>query len=468
MQQIIEIYRYLPAFLYYIKAIGIILLWYPTWYDLSMFLFTFFYPPVHCIRSRKYSIMKNMGKFKGPKNIPDGSRYAASRGIAAYQQVLKPNDPSEDTPVPGLLKTGDGLLKTGTPPKPPKPPPRTLPKPSDAGEDTKYRRVAKFLILIGGDEAAKILSGLDMDQVEAVSREIASIRGIPAEEARIILDEFRSLLSVSQGYSGLSSGGVEEARRLLYAAFGPEKGEVFLQKAVPEAKEDPLKFLEDFSGEQIALLLRDESPSAAALVLSGLPSPLSAAALGNTGAARKLEIVKRIARMGQISPEVLDRVAAALREKARHIGAAGHAGTEDIDGRSALTAILRSSDISFGDRILEELEDDDPDLGRDLKARLHTLEDVVNAEDRPLQEKLRAMSDRDIALLLKGRSGAFKQKIFANLSSHRQAQVREEAEVLGPVLKKDADAAARDFLAWFRLGREEGRILLIDSEDVIV
>jgi flagellar motor switch protein FliG len=409
----------------------------------------------------------------GPKNLKDihnvkGSRHAASQGIAAYQHTLKPQDLSKDTPVVGLLKTGTGggLLKTK---QPPKPLPRTLSKPSEAAEDTKYRRVAKFLILIGGDEAAGILSKLDIDQVEAVSREIASIRGISSEEAGLILDEFRSLLSAPYGYSGSSSGGVEEARRLLYAAFGPEKGESFLLKAVPGAKENPLKFLEDFSGEQIALLLRDESPAAAALVLSRLPSQASAAALGNISAARKLEIIKRIAHLGQSSPEVLDRVAAALREKARHIGAAaGHAGTEDIDGRSALTAILKSSDISFGDRILAELEDNDPDLGRDLKERLYTLEDVVKAEDRPLQEKLRDLSDKEIVLLLKGRSEAFSQKIFANLSSHRQAQVREEAELLGPVPKKDADAAARDFLAWFRLNREEGRILLVDSEDVII
>jgi flagellar motor switch protein FliG len=426
-----------------------------------------------------------MGGFKKPKDTPPGAQKAVARGIAAYQRTLKPQDLPEDPPIPGLLKTGPGdlsqtgagglpqagpggLLKTEGPPKPARPLPRTLPKPADDAEDTKYRRVAKFLILIGGDEAAGILSKLNMDQVEAVSREIASIRGISGEEARIILDEFRSLLSVPYGYSGFSSGGVEEARRLLYTAFGPEKGEAFLLKAVPDARENPFKFLEDFSGEQIALLLRDESPAAAALVLSRLPAPVSASALASAGAARKLDIVKRIARLGQCSPETLDRAAAALREKARHIAAAARSGTEDIDGRSALTAILRSSDISFGDRLLEELQDADPDLSRDLKERLYTPEDVIKAEDRPLQEKLRSMSDKDIALLLKGRSEAFGQKIYANLSSHRRTLVQEESELMGPVPKKEAAAALQDFMAWFRAGREEGRILLLDSEDVII
>jgi flagellar motor switch protein FliG len=78
------------------------------------------------------------------------------------------------------------------------------------------------------------------------------------------------------------------------------------------------------------------------------------------------------------------------------------------------------------------------------------------------------MTDQEIALLLKGRSVEFTAKIYANLSAGRQTQVREEAELLGPVLKRDVDKAAHDFLAWFRLNREEGRILLLDDDDVIL
>jgi flagellar motor switch protein FliG len=92
---------------------------------------------------------------------------------------------------------------------------------------------------------------------------------------------------------------------------------------------------------------------------------------------------------------------------------------------------------------------------------------VIEADNRPLQEKLKAMNDRDIALLLKGRSPEFASKILSNVSTNRRALIREEGEILGPVPKFEADAVARDFLAWFRLGREEGRILLRTDDDVI-
>jgi flagellar motor switch protein FliG len=356
-----------------------------------------------------------------------------------------------------------GASKKHRSPVPPEGLLKTIP-PDGEQDDSKIRRTAKFLILIGGEKAAQILAHLDGDQVEAISREIASIRGITAEEGERILGEFQSLLSLSYGYSGYASGGIETCRKLLYAAFGPEKGESLLNKTVPGSRENLFAFLEDFSPGQLALLLKEESPAAAALILSRLSPEISAAVLANTTGERKLDIVRRIARQGQVSPEVLERVAAALKEKARHIGGSDTEALE-LDGMNALTAILKHSDYAFGDQILQELEHADPGLGRDLKERLYTLDDVVKADDRPLQEKLKTMGDRDIALLLKGRGPEFTEKLLANVSSQRRAQIREEGEILGAVPKRDCDQAAREFLAWFRQSREEGRILLLSGEE---
>jgi flagellar motor switch protein FliG len=410
-----------------------------------------------------------------------GPKAPLDKGIAAYRNAMQP--PAKDTtdkaapaqqarqPVAG---PGEGFLKTGEGPE--MPPsgdggnrflklPRIL---SQEAGDSKLRRAAKFLILIGGDEAARILSKLDIEQVEAISREIASVRGISGEEASAIFEEFRSLLSSNYGFMGANSGGVEAARRLLYAAFGPEKGTEFLNRALPQTRENPFSFLEELNGEQIALLLKEESSGAAALILSRLPPKLSAETLVNMGSGRKMEIVKRIARLGQTAPEVLEQVAGALREKARKLGGVNPKDAVAVDGRGALAAILKQSDFSFGDRIIRELDQEDPELSQELKERLNTLEDVIKAEDRPLQEKLRSMADRDLALLLKGKTPEFADKLLSNVSSQRRIEIQEEIRIMGAVPRRDVDDVTKSFLAWFRESREEGRILLIDDEDVIV
>jgi flagellar motor switch protein FliG len=400
---------------------------------------------------------------KGGRPAPSAPASGAASGPAAPRPAVPG---SKESLVNGLLKTGalSGALSKGLE--------RLGKKPAQGKEESKYRRAAKFLILIGGDEASRILTGLEITQVEQIAKEIASIREITADEAEAVFEEFHDLLRSSYGYSGGVTGGIEEARRLLYAAFGPDQGETFLRRTLPEARNlkeaNPLNFLDDFSGEQVAFLLREEAPAAAALVLSRLSPEVTAAVLANTPPDRKLEIIKRIAHLDRISPEVLDRVAETLREKARHIAEAGADDLTEVNGMNVLTAILKHSDNSFGERLLEELEEEDPDIGRNLKERLYTLDDVVPAEDRPIQEKLKTMEDRDIALLLKGRSPEFTEKILSNVSANRRALIREEGEIMGPVPKIEVEAASRDFLAWFRLGRDEGKILLRTDEDVIL
>jgi flagellar motor switch protein FliG len=85
-----------------------------------------------------------------------------------------------------------------------------------------------------------------------------------------------------------------------------------------------------------------------------------------------------------------------------------------------------------------------------------------------LQDKLREMSDTDVALLIKGRSDEFAEKILANVSSTRRAIILDEQKYMGPVRRRDVDAIAHDFLDWFRKGRENGKIFLYTDEDVIL
>jgi len=354
--------------------------------------------------------------------------------------------------LPGFLKTA---------------PDQRRPARQDEAE-SKFRRVAKFLVIIGSDRASEILSRLPPDQVEAVSQEIASIEAIGPEESQAVLEEFSSLLASPYTGMGPSSGGVTAARQLLYAAFGAEKGEQLLVKAVPEAKPNPFAFLEDFSGSQLALLFQEESALAAALVFSRLPPKLSADALGRITSEKKLEILKGIAKQRPVPPEVLEQVAGALREKARKFSKPEDTG---FNGMDALAAILKSS-AGLSTEIITKLEEDDPELGKALKEKIYTLADLLEAEDLPIQKKLASMTTREVLLLLKARTGhsdtaLFREKILRNLSQGRREVILEEEEITGAVSRLEVEEAATAFLAWFRQGREDGTIIMMSDTDLV-
>jgi flagellar motor switch protein FliG len=133
-----------------------------------------------------------------------------------------------------------------------------------------------------------------------------------------------------------------------------------------------------------------------------------------------------------------------------------------------LGAILKQGDYSFGDRLINELELEEPGIARNLKDKIYTIDDVIITDDRPIQEKLKTMTEIEIAILLKGRSKEFNEKILSNVSAGRRQLIREEYEIMGAVPKFDCDAAARDFLTWFKLAREKGEIILYSDKDVFL
>jgi len=401
-------------------------------------------------------------------------------GIDMYKQTMKPQ--SSGGANSGANSNVNNSVNRGTnipPQRPPKEPPSVFFKETEKikippltpegepSEDSKYRRVAKFLILIGSEQAAAILAELDPDQIAEISKEIALVKIIKPEERDQILEEFQALFAAKPfEYYGPSRGGIETARRILYLAKGPKEGEDILNKAIPKSKDNLFGFLEEYSAEQIVTLIKDETDQTAALLLSRMTAKISAEILGKLPAKRKAAVLQRIAHQSEVAPEVLEQVSAAMKEKIRNISVV----SDDIkiDGMQALTAILKQGDYSFSDKLINEIEKNDPEIGQNLKEKLYTLDDVLLALDRPIQDKLSAMTDQDIALLLKGRGNEFCEKIMSCVSAGRRKVIREESEVLGAVPKRDSDSAARDFLTWFRNARENGDILLYSDEDVVV
>ncbi len=330
-------------------------------------------------------------------------------------------------------------------------------EPEPDGKDSVYRRVAKFLLLIGVDEAAKVLPHLSAEQTERIIPEIASIRSVGAEEASVILEEFNALLEKSR-----ESGGVETAREILEKAYGPERADEMLNKAAPFRGAKPFEYLNDADSERILFLLNDESEQVRALVLSHLEPKKAAAVINLMESDAKKEVVRRLAKMEPISPEVLRRVDQAMHEKSLAQTAEK---AENIDGRNALAAILKKMSPDAETSILTNLAEEDPELGQDLRSRLFTIDDVIAADDRFIQEKLRLMSERDIALLLAKKPESFAEKILSCISAGRRALVREEQELNAPFRKSDCDAITNQFFSELRRAFEDGKLIIAGRND---
>ncbi|MCQ2572388.1 MAG: flagellar motor switch protein FliG [Treponema sp.] len=332
-------------------------------------------------------------------------------------------------------------------------------RPADLPKDKEsvYRRVAKFLVMIGENEAAKIIPHLTEEQIMKIVPEIASIRSVSPEERSVILAEFNSLLEQSR-----ESGGVNTAREMLEKAYGKKRAEEMLQKAVPFGAGKPFDYLSEADNERVYYLLKDESTGVQAIVLSHLEPKKAAAVINFMDAEMKKDVVLHLAKMEAISPEVIKRIDKSLHEKSLRQTSEK---SENIDGRNALAEILKRMDSGAEKDILNQLSEGDPNLGDDLRSRLFTIDDVIKSDDRFIQEKLRDMADAEIVYLIGGKTDDFREKILSNVSINRKTQILSDEDLLKPLKKVEVDRVTNGFVSDLRRAYERGNLRIAGRND---
>lgn len=333
---------------------------------------------------------------------------------------------------------------------------------SSTEKDSIYRRVAKFLVIVGIDEAAKILPHLTEEQTEKIIPEIASIQKITPEESASILEEFESLVEKAR-----EEGGLETARNILTKAYGSEKAEDMLKKSVKYPDGKPFDYLSDANAERIKVLIDGESDAVKSLVLSQIEPKKAAKVINLMDVDDKKKIVLRLAKMKPVAPEVLAEIDRSLHEK---LLTQNTENSQNMDGRGVLAQILKRMNPSVENSIINTLSEQDPELGEDLRKRLFTEEDVIGSDDRFIQNYLHDMEDRDIAVLIYGKNDAFREKILSNVSKNRRRVILDEESMIHHLTKSDSEKMTSSFYSVLRRAWENGdlRVLGRDEGEVYV
>src|SRR5258708_3067958 len=87
------------------------------------------------------------------------------------------------------------------------------------------RKAAILMVMIGDEASSTILKNLDEDEIQLISREIARVNTLTAEEAEGVLEEFYQM-AVAHDY--VVKGGLDYAKKILINAFGPETAKKML------------------------------------------------------------------------------------------------------------------------------------------------------------------------------------------------------------------------------------------------
>ncbi|MBR6079331.1 MAG: flagellar motor switch protein FliG [Treponema sp.] len=394
----------------------------------------------------KYSTKKNLAKGSDIKSAEDKKAEETAR-LAAKNGAWfeKKNTTEEEVKEAASRLTSGGLIMVPEQEK------------KEGEKESIYRRVAKFLVVIGIDEAAKILPHLTEEQTEKIIPEIASIRYVSPEDASAVIEEFKSLLTKAR-----ESGGVDTARTILTKAYGSQKANEVLAKVVKHPNGKPFDYLSDADAERIGILLDGESAAVQALVLSQIEPQKAAKIINRMDTDVKTDVIMRLAKMQSVSPEVLENLSKSLHDK---MMTQNTANSRNLDGRTALAQILKRMDPSAEYSIIATLSEENPELGADLRRRLFTEDDVIGCDDRYMQKKLHDMTDADLVILLRGKNDEFREKIFKNVSKNRAQIIADEERLKEYILRSDSERITSQFYADLRRAWEVGELVIKGRDD---
>ncbi len=140
------------------------------------------------------------------------------------------------------------------------------------------RKAAMMLVLIGDKASAEIIKQLSEDELQLVTREIARLESIPADQAESLLEEFYQM---NMAHDFVVRGGLEYAKKMLYQAFAPETAKKLVDRLAKAMGGEfaSLDVLQKVDPQQLAKFIHNEHPQTIALVLSHLNASQAAALL---------------------------------------------------------------------------------------------------------------------------------------------------------------------------------------------
>jgi flagellar motor switch protein FliG len=321
---------------------------------------------------------------------------------------------------------------------------------------TGIRKAAVLLVAVGEDLAKEILRVLPEVDVQSLTEELADLRGITPEMSAEILEEFWQLLE-TQGF--VLHGGLDYASRLLIETFGKERADdlLMLVRRSQEAAQGNLAKLQRTDPAQLGKLLDQEHPQTIALVLAHLDPRRASMVLDNLSEEHKVVSIQRLAEMRQFSPEMAQKVAHILHRRLENVGDTAR---KSYSGFKAVADLLNRLNAEESKKILETIEDGQPELALSIRNLMFTFEDLITVPPATIREIVSGVDKRQLALALRGANDELRAQIFKSMSSRAVEMLKEDMEVLGPVRSREVAQAQQEILNLARRLEAEGKVVL--------
>jgi flagellar motor switch protein FliG len=321
---------------------------------------------------------------------------------------------------------------------------------------TGTRKAAILLSLLGEDAAAPILRNLPDEDLERITEEVSNLGHVPLEITLQVLEEYNQMMTAQEF---IAVGGQDVAIRLLAKAFGENGAKDLVDRLARQDERKSLRpeTLRKADPQQLARFLAGEHSQTKALVLSHLETKQASALLMKMEPEVRADCVRRLANLGQFSPEVASKVATVLNRRLRSVG--DHSKRADAGPRS-IADLMNRMDPVTSKEILDNIEREEPKLAIAIRDFMFTFDNFLEVPEQEMRELMNAVDKNTLMIALKSAGEDLRSHFYRTMSSRAVEMMKEDSEVMGPVRSKDVARAQGEIVAIARKLEAEGKIVL--------
>lgn len=288
------------------------------------------------------------------------------------------------------------------------------------------QKAAILLLCLGEEAAAHIFETLEDSEVRDISRCMIDIEHVDPELARAVLEEYKES---KQNDLRVYIKGDVFARNAILGGENHDRAEYLIDQVTAGIEGRPLETISKMHPRMVASLLENEHPQTVALILSTQREDHASRVLMELSEDLRGELMYRIAKIENVSPEVISRIEDALQ---REIGVVVNQDKKQVGGVDKVVEILGRMEKGADQLILTGIEAADVDLAEEIRRRMFTFEDLLALDGRGMQAVLREVSTDCLTLALKTASDELKSKVFSNISQRASDMIEDDLEAMGP------------------------------------
>ena len=320
-------------------------------------------------------------------------------------------------------------------------------------------KAATLLMNLDSATASELLRGLTSEKIEELAVEMAQInttgRRNKKDETRIVREFF----------SGLQKGDTSQRFSLnsflnetLVDVLGEEKAKEIESQVSWTGTQDIFRVVRSAEPDELALVLEEEHPQMAAVILSELEPKKVQSILVLFDKEFCCKVVWKMAKPPALANRVKQQMATLVSKKLESFKGEANVVQEPKAVLRELAIVLSDVERGLRSEILEDIKEQDKETSDMISNLMVTWEDLLSIADRSLQEALRAVETQKLAIAMHGADEEIIQKIMSNLSKRAALALEEEKALMQDPMEEEISNAREEIVGPLRQANEEGTL----------